>query len=732
MIIRQGKLPSFILLVLAALWPAADAYAQGRTRRAREKFKKVDVVIGLNHLGEHRAGWIPVCISYTVGDETFEGTIRIEFRRASRRKGLFTASRRLRFEAGQMRRIWMYAYAVPEDRNLSVRITSAGGDYEKRFASHRFAIESRDQSRTGRFNSFYRILVLASEKDKKRELLYTIDHVDTMGRGNYGGTAFLVINPLVEGHFHKSPKPLPDRVEGYGQIDLVVWNGYDIDGELSERQKNALEMWIRRGGRFMISPDSIDKLRASRFINTIVEFGDKPLSSKEHTAQVEEVKIFDEENYWGRGGRRGNPTMLLRKRVPPKGKEPKDWKKEFTIYDLDKMEIVGATRTASELNKDIIKKVRYGKGLVILLAWDISRPPYEGDSGQLLTIFNMLWQRNSEVFFHSGRDGTSRPGDNVRKKESLCGKLDSPAARLPHLALIGALVIFYIVIIGPVNYALLRRMDKRILIPITIPFLVVIYCGVITGAGYITKGFTSIQRKVTIVKLVDNCTPPYAGMATYFSIFSSGETSFSPALDPAGFGYRIFKHGKDVPLTPVHMEQDVTGWRYRDVRLINWSSAYFAGYGVRESGRKDNETKTGLITQKTESKNKVYIYNGTNFAFSGAIARVELDDTDRYVLIRKKIPEYSGVYVTSDMEYDSLPRDAIKKYFSKWNSDFEEKFISDASGSSGSDFLEDASGNFFGFLERDPLATRTEGIIEEKAFSVLVSNLPRAGDDRDN
>jgi hypothetical protein len=717
-----------LLCAVICVFLSAPVYAAQGTVRYAKGVTLTEFIVGLNPENIHRPGWMPVCISYTVTGESVDGTIRLELYRGDRgeKRGLFTVTRKVRFTAGQTIRTWFYVYVDPRDKQLRCTITAGENIIRPRPA--RFYIRSADDARAGsRYSGgTFRILLLADEKDRKQTLLGNFFRQST--RQGYDEYEFLVINPWRESHFNYNPACLPDRVEGYSDIDLIFWNGYDIDS-LNHKQRRALEMWVRRGGTFFISPDGLDKLRTSNFIRNLIKF-ETALDIKKHEKQVRELPIFTQDrrgNIYGRENitNPGKLEILSRDKAEVKEfkENPKTKKKEFTIYTPP---IKDAAQAGSWLDKDLVRMVRYGNGRVLFLRWDVSRRPYDGRNGQLLALVRTLLT-GSDPIIPKPRSSQYGKGDGSRDQESLCTMLDSPAARLPHLALIGGLVIFYIVIVGPINYALLRRMDKRIFIPVTIPLIVIGYCIVITAAGYFTKGFTSLRRKVTVVRLpdMDMRSPKFAMAKTYFSIFSSGETSFAPGISPEGVGFRIFKTDKAVQDTPVTMEQSATGWRYQNVRLINWSSAYFTASAMLDVGEvRGDRKKTGRITKSTEEDNRgvartMTIRNGTRFSFTSAIIRTS---NNEYILLRRMLPAYSETKInlkTARASAKSKLIDAIKEFYDDKN----DKYESNALGELGiAD--DDESREFFGFLEHDPLDIRSEGVISEKDFRILVSNLP--------
>src|SRR6266568_1801592 len=63
-----------------------------------------------------------------------------------------------------------------------------------------------------------------------------------------------------------------------------------------------------------------------------------------------------------------------------------------------------------------------------------------------------------------------------------------PGLDLPSLQLTGALVLLYVLLVGPVNYLVLGAMRRRALAWVTVPLIAVIAAGGAYGAGVFTKG----------------------------------------------------------------------------------------------------------------------------------------------------------------------------------------------------------------------------------------------------
>ena len=89
-----------------------------------------------------------------------------------------------------------------------------------------------------------------------------------------------------------------------------------------------------------------------------------------------------------------------------------------------------------------------------------------------------------------------------------------PALDLPAWWLIGGLVFIYVLLIGPVNYFVLRRIGRRAVAWITIPVLAIVASGGAYGASVLTKGTSVVANEISIVHAQPGWTNAYAEQYT--------------------------------------------------------------------------------------------------------------------------------------------------------------------------------------------------------------------------
>jgi hypothetical protein len=169
-------------------------------------------------------------------------------------------------------------------------------------------------------------------------------------------------------------------------------------------------------------------------------------------------------------------------------------------------ELAGGRALATSGGRTIAAERAYGSGAVTILGFD---PTVDWISGS--KIGEGLWRRLLPV---RGSGGPVLSDDS---------QIVSAASQLPSLALppIGGLILLlgaYILLIGPINYLVLKRMDRREWAWVTMPILIVAFAAGAYGFGSLLRGSELIINEVAIVRGAPGATD---GMAqVYLGVFS--------------------------------------------------------------------------------------------------------------------------------------------------------------------------------------------------------------------
>jgi hypothetical protein len=174
--------------------------------------------------------------------------------------------------------------------------------------------------------------------------------------------------------------------------------------------------------------------------------------------------------------------------------------------------LTGGTAWLSDGDQPLLTEKVIGSGSVTLATFDWKQDPFAGWSGsepllrQVLvrTVYGSQAQRGSIVNL-GGPFGGPFGGSGAslyQKSNALSRALNSlPALDLPSLALTGAIVLIYVLLVGPINFFILRALHRRALAWVTLPVIAVVVAGVAYGGGIWTKGQSVQTNQISVIHL---------------------------------------------------------------------------------------------------------------------------------------------------------------------------------------------------------------------------------------
>lgn len=280
---------------------------------------------------------------------------------------------------------------------------------------------------------------------------------------------------------------LAERPEGLRTFDCLILN--DVDTlTLTPEQKTALEAWVHQGGQLVIGG-------GSGVLRTVAGLPESllPLSPRDTT----EVTALPELADFARAEEI---------RVPG----------PFVVATGQAEE--GHT-LASQNGMPLVHERPISGGVVDFVALDLSTAPFDAWSGT--TAF---WERLLSP-------SATYPGWMVRDvspRQAQAGPMSYALSNLPSLDLpsvrgLGILLIVYIILIGPVNYLVLRWRNRLHWAWVTVPLLTIVFSAGAFGLGYALRGTDLVLNKIAIVGLHSDGT---ANVSSYVGIFSPSLQSY--------------------------------------------------------------------------------------------------------------------------------------------------------------------------------------------------------------
>lgn len=251
----------------------------------------------------------------------------------------------------------------------------------------------------------------------------------------------------------------------------------------------------------------------------------------------------------------------------------------------------------------------YGRGRVGLLAFDPTAPGFAESPGAL-----ERWRNIVQECVATPSVGRSSVDEGIRyygNSSFINSVMHAPGMRAPGIGYIGLFLVGYLVLLVPINYLILRRLDRREWAWITVPVLVIIFS---TGAywfGLSTKGTQIIRNAAAIIEM--DAGSGEAITNGVIGVFSPSRSRYRVSVDspdaqiwePTGRRYGSSEYG---PL--VVSQKDGKGSETRDAEISMWAMRSFVtrtssvklGEGVRVSLRREKNVVTGTIENRTGRK----------------------------------------------------------------------------------------------------------------------------------
>ncbi len=274
------------------------------------------------------------------------------------------------------------------------------------------------------------------------------------------------------------PETLPARIEGWAPLDRLIWQ--DIDSaRLSPEQLEAMRGWVAAGGRLVIVGGTAGPGLLSALPDDLLPF--RP----ESTVDVARSSL-----------------------APLLGSVAAD---ATTVPALSGSLSSGRALVLSG-DRAIAADMSYGSGNVAIVGFDPTVPWIAGTPAAAA-----LWQR---LLPPRVALGLALADDS----QLLSAVSNVPTLALPPVGGLLILLVGYIALIGPINYLVLRRIDRREWAWVTMPALIVVFAAGAFAYGAFLRGSDILLHEVAIVRGAPGASEGVA--QAYYGIFSPNRGTY--------------------------------------------------------------------------------------------------------------------------------------------------------------------------------------------------------------
>ncbi len=317
---------------------------------------------------------------------------------------------------------------------------------------------------------------------------------------------------------------MPDHWFGYNSVEMVVlttgnrafWE--QLSQDANRKRREALIEWVRRGGNLIISAGLNPDLFASvPDIAKLLPGTMDPTTKK----QVPQVSLSSWSSDSGAGG---TFTMIG------------DEKNPIFVTPLKPFTNRTRYKIASTNQDDMIVQAAFGMGRVTYVGFDLDRPPFVEANNRANFWTRLLTASGPALPSPGDRNSSYMSDDETAQDYSnvLQGSLDFFEGTPPiSFGWVALFIFIYIVLIGPIDYIILKKVIRRLEWTwVTFPLIVILTSTAAYFAAYYLKGRDLKINKVDVVDL-DLSTKRIEGH-TWFTLFGPRSQKYKVGIEPAG------------------------------------------------------------------------------------------------------------------------------------------------------------------------------------------------------
>jgi hypothetical protein len=318
---------------------------------------------------------------------------------------------------------------------------------------------------------------------------------------------------------------MPDLWFGYETVDLVVLTTGSkelLDQLLTDTgtaRFSALAEWVRRGGKLIVSVGSNHQEVARLFAK--VPLLDCKITGSNTLTESPALRVWSD------------------LRMPPLRKlEVALLEPGPSTVTLLSEELEGGGKK----KRPLVVQGSYGLGMVAYIAFDVDTPPLTTWEGQ--TAF---WHRCLNELTPRLSDGNPNPNAALAGQPQLGMFQDRPELAtelqralddfgdIPTIPFywVALFIVFYILLVGPIDYFILKKLFKRLeLTWVTFPLTVILISVAAYFIAYAVKGDDRRVNKVDLVE-IDLHQPKQVYGTSWFTLFSPRIQNYTLGIEPA-------------------------------------------------------------------------------------------------------------------------------------------------------------------------------------------------------
>lgn len=278
----------------------------------------------------------------------------------------------------------------------------------------------------------------------------------------------------------------PEDIDVLKAFNVIVINNFDTS-KLGKPQYEALKNWVTDGGVLIIGTGPSQNKTLAAFKDDFV------------TGEIGEVGMITTSSLHEMAGSKTSENMNI------------------SVSDVS---IKDSTSVIQDGDITLLQKVEKGKGVVGVASFDFGMEPLSTWIGNSTFADKAIVSVLPQYYFGDAYQKGMMIQDNLYAINNALRNI--PELPLPKTSHMVFLYAAYILLAAPISYFILKRLDKRELMWITVPVLSIVFSGIV----YVSGAGTRLTEPVTnVISIVDIDNSGIIVPKTYAGVFTPQKDS---------------------------------------------------------------------------------------------------------------------------------------------------------------------------------------------------------------
>jgi hypothetical protein len=331
---------------------------------------------------------------------------------------------------------------------------------------------------------------------------------------------------------HLRTELFPDNpicLEGLNALYLNTEKALDLKAP----QAGAIVAWLHAGGHLIVGLEQPGDLNGAPWLKGLIPAEFQQTTSLSVPGAIQEWLAGKNDPFFANladlpqtAGRRPNPGQKLPENSNPFANLPADPAFEQGTVNLSTAEWREGTKDLAVGGMPLVVRIPRGRGLLTVLSFSPEREPFRSWKNRA-----WFWARLAQVPISLLGQGNINPPGGYSLDGVFGSMIESRQIRKLPISWLLLLLVVYLAVIGPVDYLVLKRLNKTMLTWITFPCYVAFFSFLIYFIGYKLRAGETECNELSIVDLFPRTTGAEMRGRTYLSIYSPANSRFALSSD---------------------------------------------------------------------------------------------------------------------------------------------------------------------------------------------------------